>query len=117
QAKEITKYVEVMAARMKDAGGDSQAVVEAFKLMTKGSPEAIRLQSLAGIRGPEQAGTPQAFQGIDRMIKSLVRAAPNTRMYTIQLEQASKVLGLSTETIAYWHQMMEESNKPLDANT
>src|SRR5208283_300319 len=34
QAKEITKYVEVMAARMKDAGGDSQAVVEAFKLMT-----------------------------------------------------------------------------------
>src|SRR5208337_4529098 len=75
QAKEITKYVEVMAARMKDAGGDSQDVVEAFKLMTKGSPEAIRLQSLAGIRGPEQAGTLQAFQGIDRMIKSLVRAA------------------------------------------
>ena len=117
QAKEVSSYVTTMAARMNDVGGSAEDVVNIFKEMTKGTSESIMMQSLAGISGPGQAGTSKMFQGMDQRIRSMVTAEKTTRAYTVQLEVASQMLHMSTDTIARWNDMMQAANRPLDERT
>lgn len=117
QIRETTKFVTMLAGRMQDAGGDAHEIVKMFSEMTKGTPEAFMLRGLAGVT-PQQigteAGSKAAFEGIDRIIKSIVTAAPGSSVYVAQLENASRILNISTETIRLWSDMLKKANEPLD---
>ena len=117
-AKEVSGYVTMIAGRMKDVGGDANEIIKMFGEMTKGTPQAFMLRGIAGIGHPgalgTQAGAQQAVQGIGRMIDRIVSAAPGTAAYTAQLEAASQIMGVSTETVRLYRDMLKEANKPLD---
>jgi len=113
-----TGYVAMMAGRMKDVGGNAEDVVKMFGEMTKGTAQGFMLRGLAGVGAPgtlrTQAGAQQAMEGIDRIIKSIVSAAPGSAAYTAQLETAAQMFGTSAEAITYWRDMMAKANEPLN---
>lgn len=117
-AKEAAGYVTMMAARMKDVGGDASEIVKLFNEMTKGSSQAFMLRGISGVNTPGALGSgqgaQQALQGLGRFIDKIVTARPGTMAYTAQLEAASQVLGTSTETVRLYKDMIAEANKPLD---
>jgi len=117
-AREAAGYVTMMAARMKDVGGDAGEVVKLFNEMTKGSQQAFMLRGLSGVNTPGALGSgqgaQQALQGLGRFIDKIVTARPGTMAYTAQLEAAAQVIGTSTETVRLYKDMIAESNKPLD---
>lgn len=118
QAKEVAGYVTLMAGRMKDAGGDAEEIVKLFKEMTTGTAQGFVLRGMAGINRPgslgTEAGAQQAMQGIGRIIDRIVTAAPGAAAFSAQLEAASQMLGISTESVVLYRKMLQEANKPLD---
>jgi oligoribonuclease (3'-5' exoribonuclease) len=118
QAKEVAGYVTMLAGRMKDAGGDAEEIVKLFKEMTTGTSQGFMLRGMAGVRQPgslgSEAGAQQAMQGIGRMIDRIVTAAPRTAAFSAQLEAASQMLGISTDSVVLYRKMLQEANKPLD---
>lgn len=116
-AAEVTKYVTMMSARMRDVGGDANEVIKAFQTLTKGTAEGFMLRGMAGVNRPgamgTEAGSKAAMAGIDRMINQIVRSKPGTMAYTAELEIASQVLGISTESVRLWGDMMKKANQPL----
>lgn len=121
QAKEVAGFVTMMAARMKDVGGDASEIVRMFGEMTKGTSQAFMLRGLAGVNRPgalgQEAGAQAAVQGIGRIIDRIVTAAPGTMQYAAQLEAASQMLGVSTETVRLYRDMLQKANEPLDERT
>lgn len=117
-AKEATGYITLMAARMKDVGGDASEIVKLFNEMTKGTQQAFMLRGLSGVNTPGALGTGQgaqaAMQGLGQMIDKIVTAKPGTMAYAAQLEAAAQIMGTSTETVRLYKEMLKEANKPLD---
>ena len=117
-AREVAGYITLMSARMKDVGGDAGEIIKMFTEMTKGTAQAFMLRGIAGVGSPAalgtQAGAQQAMQGIGRMIDRIVTAAPGTAAYTAQLEAAAQIMGISTESVVLFKNMLKEANKPLD---
>jgi hypothetical protein len=118
QVREVTKYVTALAASMKDVGGDAGEITKLFGEMTKGSAQGFLIRGMSGVNDPRAVGTNQgsqrAFQGIGRIIDTIVRSEPGTRMYLAQLESASQFLNMSTESIILYKQALAGANKPLD---
>jgi hypothetical protein len=117
-AKEVSGYVTMIAGRMKDVGGDANEIIKMFSEMTKGTPQAFMLRAISGVGTPgalgTQAGAQAAMQGIGKMIDRIVTAAPGTAAYTAQLEAAAQIMGISTETVRLYRDMLKEANRPLD---
>lgn len=115
---QVVGYMTMMSARMKDVGGDASEVVKAFQTLTKGTAEGFMLRGMAGVNRPgamgTEAGSKAAMAGIDRMINQIVRSQPGTMAYTAELEIASQVLGISTESVRLWGEMMRKANEPLN---
>lgn len=117
---QVVGYMTMMSARMKDVGGDASEVVKAFQTLTKGTAEGFMLRGMAGVNRPgamgTEAGSKAAMSGIDRMINQIVRSQPGTMAYTAELEIASQVLGISTESVRLWGEMMRKAGEPLSEN-
>lgn len=117
---QVVGYMTAMAARMKDVGGDASEIVKAFQTLTKGTAEGFMLRGMAGVNRPgamgTEAGSKAAMAGIDRMINQIVRSQPGTMAYTAELEIASQVLGISTESVRLWGEMMRKASAPLTEN-
>lgn len=116
--KDVAGYVTMMAARMKDVGGDANEIVKMFSEMTKGTQQAFMLRSLARVGSPgalkTQPGAQAAVENIGRLIDKIVTAAPGTMAYVAQLEAASQIMGTSVETVRLYRDMLEKSRQPLD---
>ena len=116
-AAEVVKRVTLLAARMKDVGGDADEIVKTFTEMSKGTPQAFMLRAFAGV-SPGQlqtgAGSETAFRGLGRFLNSIVTAREGTNAWTVQLEIASQILGMNTDSVALYQKMLKEANKPLD---
>ena len=119
-AAKVSGYVTLMAAKMKDVGGNGEDLVKVFNEMTKGTSQGFFLRGAARVNSPGEVGSiggsKAAMQGIDQAIKTLVTAGPGSPAYSAQVESAAQILGTSTDAIQLWGKTIEAYNAPLNAN-
>jgi hypothetical protein len=117
-ARQVAGYVTMLAARMKDVGGDANEIIRLFTEMNKGTSQGFMLRGLSGVNSPgalgNEGGAQAAMQGLGRIINQIVTARPGTMAYSAQLEAAAQMLGTTTDTVLLFRQALEEAKKPLD---